>query len=82
MPEEAQSSKAGAPKRLKQKATHGAGGATRSKRPTHAELEARDWHKAGPRRLAGPSLDDGGLQPDAMALRPDQVPPSTDPKGL
>jgi hypothetical protein len=81
MSEEAHSAKAGAPKRSREgNVAASARAAASQRRPTEAQLDARDWGKAGPRRQAGPPLDEGGVSPAAESLRPEQLPPTTDPE--
>ena len=82
MSEEAQSAKAGVPKRSRENDGAALARAAASpRRPTDAQLDARDWGKAGPRRQAGPPLDDGGISPAAEALRSEeQLPATTDPE--
>lgn len=79
MAEKSHEAKAGAPKTMK-----AAGGAktasARAALPTEAQLDDRDWHKAGPRRMAGPPLGLGAPGPAAEALAARETPAPTDPK--
>jgi hypothetical protein len=80
MSEKAHSAKAGAPKPSRNAGAASARAAASPRRLSDAQLDARDWAKAGPRRLAGPPLDDGGTSPAAEAFRPEQLPSTTDPE--
>lgn len=48
--------------------------------PSEAELDERDRRKTGPRRAAGPPLDDGAPGVASMAAPPGALPPATDPR--
>jgi hypothetical protein len=76
MDEKSNDAKGGTPKKLKA-ATARTAGAVRPGRPTAAQLDEREWHKAGPRRQAGPPL--AGGPSGALAESSSQTPP-TDPK--
>jgi hypothetical protein len=80
MSEKAHSAKAGAPKPSRDVSASSARAESSPRRFSDAQLDARDWAKAGPRRLAGPPLDDGGISLAAEAFRPEQLPSTTDPK--
>ena len=76
MSEKSHDANAGTPTKPKAPRTATAG-AARPGRPTDAQLDERDWHKAGPRRPAGPPLAGDEPSPAAESHRP---PPTTDPK--
>lgn len=77
MDEKSNDAKAGAPKKLKA-ANERAAHAVRH-RPTAAQLDEREWHKAGPRRQAGPPLAGDPSGAPAESSNPRQPPP-TEPK--
>ncbi len=79
MAEKSHEAKAGAAKKVKAAGSARAAPA-RAVLPTEAQLDDRDWHKAGPRRLAGPPLGPGAPGPAAAALADREPPSPTDPK--
>ena len=80
MTEKSHEAKGGAPKRPKSTSAKGArADKAPTALPTVAQLDERDWHKAGPRRQAGPPLA-SGPGPAAASLSAKEPPPPTDPK--
>ena len=82
MTEKSYEAKADAPKKAKSARAVSAKGLAqaRARGPTDAQLNERDWHKAGPRRQAGPPLAASGLGTAAASLSAKDLPPTTDPK--